>query len=93
MFLTLNIFVPMNILKLLFQLFLLYMLYKLVFEFIIPVYRASKRMKQEVNQMQEKMREQQRRQQQPAQDNYVHAPGKPSPRDANKDYIEFEELK
>ncbi len=92
MFLVLNIFVSMNIFKLLFQLFLLYMLYKLVFEFIIPVYRASKRMKQEVNQMQQKMREQQRRQQQPAEDNYVNAPGKHSPRDANKDYIEFEEL-
>ncbi len=82
----------MNIFKLLFQLFLLYMLYKLVFEFIIPVYRASKRMKQEVSQMQQKMQEHQRQQQPTRQETFVNSQSRPQP-DRNKDYIEFEELK
>ena len=85
-----------NILKLLFQLFLLYMLYKLVFEFIIPVYRASKRMKQDISQMQQKMQEQQqynnpngRR-----QDGFVEPKSKPATdKTSSKDYIEFEEIK
>jgi hypothetical protein len=79
----------MNILKLLFELFLFYMLYKLVFDFIIPVYRASKRMKEQVGQMQQKMHEQQQKQQR--EDSYVNtkAAAKPS----GKDYIDFEEVK
>jgi sortase (surface protein transpeptidase) len=52
----------MNIFKLLFELFLLYMLYKLVFDFIIPVYNTSKKMKEQVTQMQQKMREHQNQQ-------------------------------
>ena len=83
-----------NILKLLFQLFLLYMLYKLVFEFIIPVYRASKRMKQDISQMQQKMQEQQQYQGGRRQDSYVEPTAKPNPgKAASKDYIEFEEIK
>jgi hypothetical protein len=84
----------MNIFKLLFELFIFYILYKLVFDFIIPVYRASKRMKDQVGQMQQKMQEQQQRQNFP-EENFVKndsskaAPGK----SAAKDYIEFEELK
>ena len=83
----------MNIFKLLFELFLLYMLYKLVFDFIIPVYNASKKMKEQVNQMQQKMREHQN-QQAVREETFVNnrpktAPGKGSA----KDYIEFEEVK
>jgi hypothetical protein len=84
----------MNIFKLLFELFIFYILYKIVFDFIIPVYRASKRMKDQVGQMQQKMQEHQQRQNFPDEnfvknDSYKDAPGKP----AAKDYIEFEELK
>lgn len=83
----------MNIFKLLFELFLLYMLYKLVFDFIIPVYKTSKRMKEQMSQMQQKMREQHNHS--PAQEEtFVNngskgTAGKGSP----KDYIEFEEVK
>lgn len=79
----------MNIFKLLFQLFLLYMLYKLVFDFIIPVYRASKKMQQDVNQMQQKMREQQQR---PVKEETLVSRTSPST-DKSEDYIEFEEVK
>ena len=49
-------------LKTLFLIFVCYLLYKLIFEFIIPVYNASKRMKEQVSQMQQKMQEEQQRQ-------------------------------
>ena len=79
----------MNIFKLLFELFLLYLAYKLVFEFIIPVYRTTKQMRQKMTEMQEKM---QRHQQstagpQPAE------PVKTSPGQVSGDYIDYEEIK
>lgn len=83
----------MNILKLLFELFLFYMLYKLVFDFIIPVYRASKRMKDQVGQMQQKMQEQQQRQQrQPKETVVVNSASTPK-KTSGSDYIDFEEVK
>lgn len=82
-------------LKTLFLIFVFYILYKLVFEFIIPVYNASKRMRDQVGQMQQKMQEEQQRRQferdgyiPPADANKSNS-GKP----ADKDYIEFEEVK
>ncbi len=84
----------MNIFKLLFELFIFYLLYKLVFDFIIPVYRASKRMKDQVSDMQQKMREQQQRQHY-NEESYVSnksskaAPGKTP----GEDYIDYEEVK
>lgn len=70
------------------------MLYKLVFEFIIPVYNASKRMKEQVGQMQQKMQEEQQRQQF-ERNGYVNTnASKPAEdRTSDKDYIEFEEVK
>ena len=82
-------------LKTLFLIFVLYMLYKLVFEFIIPVYNASKRMRDQVGQMQQKMQEEQQRRQfekegyVPAADAQKEAQHKP----IDKDYIDFEEVK
>lgn len=78
----------MNILRILFELFLIYLLYKLVFDFIIPVYRTTKRVKRQFGEMQQKMEEQQRQQQ---------GFRKPEPeqpaRKANEDYIDYEEVK
>ena len=79
----------------LFLIFLLYMLYKLVFEFIIPVYNASRRMRDQVSDMQQKMQEEQQRRQF-EREGYI----KPDPREktsttrpADRDYIDFEEVK
>jgi len=80
----------MNILKLLFELFLFYLLYKLVFDFIIPVYRASKRMKDQVGQMQQKMQEQQQKQQ---KETIVVNSKATTTKESSTDYIEFEEVK
>lgn len=70
------------------------MLYKLVFEFIIPVYNASKRMKEQVGQMQQKMHEEQQRQQF-ERNGYVNTRASKPAEDktSDKDYIEFEEVK
>jgi Sec-independent protein translocase protein TatA len=85
----------MNIFKVLFQVFILYMLYKLVFDFIIPVYRASKRMKNQVGEMQQKMQEQYRQQQaaqERAQTTAANSPLSKNEGRVDKDYIDYEEL-
>ena len=82
-------------LKTLFLIFVFYILYKLIFDFIIPLYNASKRMRDQVGQMQQKMQEEQQRRQFeregyiPPTDAHNHAAKKP----ADKDYIDFEEVK
>lgn len=80
----------MNIFKLLFELFLLYMLYKLVFDFIIPVYRASKRMKEQVTNMHQKMQEQQHAPSGKVHNTHTDSTTAPK---VEKDYIDFEEVK
>ena len=81
-------------LKTLFLIFVCYLLYKLIFEFIIPVYNASKRMKDQVSQMQQKMQEEQQRQQF-ERNGYVKSNNSnPTPeKTSDKDYIDYEEVK
>ena len=81
----------MNILKLLFELFVIYLLYKFIFEFIIPVYNTTRQVKRKMSEMQQQM---QQNQQAPANDPYIktqatEAPKKP----AHEDYIDYEEIK
>ena len=80
----------MNIFKLAAQIFLIYLLYKVITEFIIPLYKSTKRFKKQFGEMQSKMNEQMNKGQQSQQ---------PSPKpevttNATKegDYIEFEEI-
>ncbi|MDB5203005.1 MAG: hypothetical protein JWQ27_2414 [Ferruginibacter sp.] len=81
----------MNILRLAFELFVLYILYKVIFDFIVPIYRTTKQMKGKMNDLQSRMYEQQqqaaRAQQQPT------VPKSPEKRSSNEDYIEYEEIK
>jgi len=63
-------------------------LYNLIFKFIIPVYRASRKMKEQFRQMQDQMHQRQETQ----------ASQAPPPRPTSKpkpagDYIDFEEIK
>ena len=69
------------------------MLYKLVFDFIIPVYNASKRMKDQVGQMQQKMREEQERQQFERNGYVQQETSKTASKAIDKDYIDYEEVK
>lgn len=78
--------------KALFELFVLYLLYKLIFDFVIPVYQTTKQVKQKVNEMQRNMNEQQARQQQ-QQNQYTSANSHTAAKPKNDDYIEFEEVK
>ena len=78
----------MNILNLAGELLLLYLLYKFIFNFIIPVYQATTRVKREFNGMQQKMQEHM---------NKTQAASQPPPKRPNtapqEEYIDYEEIK
>ena len=78
----------MNIFRLAAELFLIYIFYKLIFDFIIPVYRSTKKIKKQFGEMQSKM--------QSDMNNFQNAQktAQPEPRQEKEgDYIEFEEVK
>jgi hypothetical protein len=80
----------MNIFKIFFELFVLYLLYKLIFDFIIPIYQTTKQVKQKVNEMQRNVNEHVN-QQQRNQFNQTTETSQPKAKD--DDYIEFEDVK
>lgn len=75
---------------------LLYLLYKFVFELVIPVGKATSQVKKTVQQMQEQQAEQQRQFQQYQQQQQQAAAqaqqARPNP-EKSADYIDFEEVK
>lgn len=71
----------------LFELFLLYLLYKVIFDFIIPVYQTTKQVKKKMGEMQQQMNRQQQQQQ------FTTTPKEAAKTSRNEDYIEFEEVK
>lgn len=80
----------MNIFRLALELFAIYMLYKLVFDFILPIYRTTKDMKGKMQDMSRRMSEQQQAQNEPVR--------RPEADPAVKknfagDYIDYEEVK
>jgi hypothetical protein len=84
-------FLPLNgmILSFLFFAFLAYLLFRLVFDFVIPIYRTTRKVKQTFREMNERMNAQQNnRSSQPQQEN--NSGNKKSPLG---DYIDFEEVK
>lgn len=83
-------FYAMNILRLIGELLLIYILYKLIFDFIIPLYQTTKRVKKQVREMNAKMQEQMNahnKQQTSA------PPTNPKETVKKEDYIEYEEIK
>lgn len=82
----------MSIFKILFELFLLYLAYKLIFEFIIPVYKTTKQMKQKMADLHQKM-EQQQRQNAAAASQPGPANQKTQSKSVAGDYIDYEEIK
>lgn len=81
----------MNILRLAGELFLIYILYKFIFDFIIPIYNTTKKVKKQFGDMQEKMNQQMNsfnNQQTPK------TPVTPIKTPQSKeDYIDYEEVK
>jgi len=74
--------------KILFYGFLIYLVYQLVFNFIIPVYKTTKQVKKGFREMHDKMNEQAKQQQSSAQ-----AASNDSHKKSVGDYIDFEEIK
>lgn len=72
--------------KLLLELFVIYLLYKLIFDFILPVYHVSKQMNRKMNEFQQQMKEKETTPPPPSS----HGTGKS---DKDNDYIEYEEVK
>ncbi|MBS1736683.1 MAG: hypothetical protein JSS98_08810 [Bacteroidetes bacterium] len=79
----------MNIFKLAWELLVVYIIYKLIFGFIVPLYRSAKNMRQQFNDLQSKM-------QQPQQGGTVNANEegfKQSQAPVKEgEYIEYEEV-
>ncbi len=90
----LYLYIIMSIIRLAFELFILYLLYKLVFELIIPVAKTTKQVKKQFgdlsSQLQEKMNQQQAQQKANAF-TATKTPDKPASK--KDDYIDFEEVK
>ena len=80
----------MNLLRLAGEILLIYILYKLIFDFIIPIYQTTKKVKSQFGEMHNKMQEQMnafnQKQNSPSQ--------KPKQEEVKKeDYIDYEEIK
>ena len=78
----------MNLIRVLFELLVLYLVYKVIFDFIIPVYKTTKQVSQKMGEMQSKMNDHLDKQQQQA-----NASAEKTSKPAREDYIEFEEVK
>jgi bisphosphoglycerate-dependent phosphoglycerate mutase len=84
----------MSIFKVIFELFVFYLLYKLVFDFIIPVYTTTKQVKKQFGDMQNNVQEQMKKQQQQEQNQYsAKSTATPPRQPKNDDYIDYEEVK
>ena len=77
--------------KFLLELFVLYIIFKFVFELVLPVYQATKQIKKKMDHASQQMNQQQ---------SNTYANNNPSSNNPNKnktdiggDYIEFEEVK
>lgn len=82
----------MALMKLIFYGFLIYLGYKIIFDFIIPVSRASRQIKSKIREAQEQQRRfQQQQEQANAKAQGPQPETKPAAPDA--EYIDFEEVK
>jgi hypothetical protein len=78
----------MEIFRVAAELFLIYILYQLIFEFIVPVYQSTKKIRKQFGEMQSKM------QQDINAANRTQASAQPEPMVKKEgDYIDFEEVK
>ena len=77
----------MNIFKLAWELLVVYIIYKLIFGFIIPLYRSAKNVRQQFNDLQSKMQQQP----QPGSVNTNEPEIKQTPMKEGE-YIEYEEV-
>ncbi len=82
----------MNIIRLAGEIFLIYILYKLIFEFIIPIYQTSKKVKKQFGEMQSKMQEQMDKQNSQSRQQ-THPASTAKEEKKSEEYIDYEEIK
>lgn len=82
----------MNLFKLLGELLTVYILYKIIFDFIIPLYQATNQIKGKMTDVQLRMQEQQRAQA-AQQKQYEQDRVKQTVKPDAADYIDYEEVK
>ncbi|RBL93399.1 hypothetical protein [Chitinophaga flava] len=75
--------------------FLAWLLYKLVFDFIIPAYKVTRSVRKQMSDIQQHMREQYEEQQSAQGQGSQQAPpvSRPASKPSKDDYIDFEEIK
>lgn len=78
-------------LKIIFYTFIFWLLYKLIFDFIIPVYQSTKQVRRQMGDIQERMRQQFEQQQQQAAE--PQRPQTTAKKADKSDYLDFEEIK
>lgn len=76
--------------RVLFQLLALYLVYKLIFDFIIPIFQTTKQVKNKMGEMESRMNEHLKQQQ---FNSTSSASDFNTPKPSKEDYIEFEEVK
>lgn len=81
----------MNIIRLAGEIFLIYILYKLIFEFIIPIYQTTKKVKKQFGEMHNKMQDQMHKFNQQQSSSTSKPDAEPIKR--NEEYIDYEEIK
>lgn len=72
--------------RLLLELFVLYIIYKFVFELILPVYNTTKHIKKKMNEMNDHLETQQSKQS-------FSSTNSEKKKDTGHDYIDYEEIK
>lgn len=77
----------MQLIRLIAELFVIYILYKLVFEFILPLYSASKQMNRKMQEFQQKSQSKQSGEPRHEEEQRTET------RPVSNDYIDFEEIK
>jgi hypothetical protein len=82
----------MNIFRLIGELVVIYILYKVIFDFIIPLYKSTKKVRSAMSDMQAKMQEQQRAQAAQNSQATQHEPSRKTSSVSKDDYIDYEEV-
>ncbi len=81
----------MNIIRLAGEVFLIYLLYRLIFDFIIPIYQTTKKVKRQFGEMHDKMQDQMQKNNAANSQQTQQSSAQPEKR--KEEYIDYEEIK
>ncbi len=83
----------MGLIRVIFELLVLYLVYKLIFDFIIPVYKTTKQVSQKMGEMQRNMNDLNKRSAGSGGQSQANAAAEKPATPPKEDYIEYEEVK